>query len=136
MGNRTNRLERTIVWVGSSLEDVRGMPLAVRRLVGSVLHWAQTAGVGPGGHRHLGLHPAARKMRGDLAEVVEIRDDFDGEAYRATYTASLGETIYVLHAFQKKSKRGVATPTRDLALIRARLKAAREREKRMRGSRE
>jgi phage-related protein len=110
------------------------MPLAVRRLMGSVLHWAQTAGVGPKGQRHLGLHPAARKMNGDLAAVVEIRDDFDGEAYRAMYTASLGETIYVLHAFQKKSKSGVATPARELELVRTRLKAARDREKRLRGS--
>ena len=104
------------------------MPTPVRRLMGAALHWAQAAGIAPGGIRQLGLHPAARRMKGDLSGVVEVRDDFDGETYRAMYTASLGETIYVLHAFQKKAKFGIATPARDLNLIRARLQAARERE--------
>ena len=97
--------------------------------MGSALHWAQTGGAAPDGSRHLGLHPAASKMKGDLSEVVEIRDEYDGAAYRAMYTARLGETIYVLHAFQKKSKRGIATPARDLAVIRTRFKAAKDREK-------
>jgi phage-related protein len=68
-------------------------------------------------------------MKGVLSEVVEIRDDFDGETYRAMDTASLGETSYVLHAFRKQSKRGIATPALELQLIRARLRAARQHER-------
>src|SRR5688572_15630268 len=125
---RARTVDRKVVWIGSALRDLKRMPLEVRRLMGTALHWEQTRGSDPGGVRRLGLHPAARKMKGDLSDVVEIRDDLAGEAYRAMYTARLGETIYVRHAFQKKSKRDVATPGRDLALIRARLASARERE--------
>jgi len=59
-----------------------------------------------------------------LSGVIEISDDYDGNTFRSIYTASLGERIYVLHVFQKKSKRGVATPRTDIDLIRGRLKAA------------
>lgn len=116
--------------MGTALDDLQEMPGAVRRTMGTALFWAQTGGVEPGGRRHTGLHPSARKMKGHLGEagVVEIRDDFDGETYRAMYTAKVGETIYVLHAFQKKSKRGIATPKQELELIRKRLWLARECE--------
>jgi phage-related protein len=58
--------------------------------------------------------------------VLEVMDDFDGDTRRAVYTVQLAGAVYVLHCFQKKSKRGVATLPRDLALIRSRLKAARD----------
>lgn len=121
---------REVVWVGSSLDDLKGMPVKVRRLMGTAIHWAQSRGVGPDGNQQPRLHPSAQKMKGVLSEVVEIRDEVDGNAYRGTYTAKLGERIYVLHAFQKKSKRGVATPARDLEQIRRRLQEARKHEKR------
>lgn len=60
------------------------------------------------------------------AGVLEIVEDFDGDTYRAVYTVKFAEAIYVLHAFQKKSKSGVATPRRDLDLIRERLRLAKE----------
>jgi phage-related protein len=56
--------------------------------------------------------------------VLEIVDDFDGDAYRAVYTVKFAGVIYVLHAFQKKSKKGIATPQREIDLIKARLKRA------------
>ncbi|MFZ1989672.1 MAG: type II toxin-antitoxin system RelE/ParE family toxin [Alphaproteobacteria bacterium] len=60
-----------------------------------------------------------------MAGVYEIREDHSGSTYRAVYAVTLGERIYILHAFQKKSKRASETPKPDMELIRARLKAAR-----------
>jgi phage-related protein len=67
-------------------------------------------------------------MRGDLRDVVEIRtySERGDRTFRAVYTVALGDIVYVLHAFQKKSKKGVETPKTDLSLIRQRLKHARE----------
>jgi phage-related protein len=58
--------------------------------------------------------------------VLEIVDDFEGDTFRAVYTVRFAKAVYVLHAFQKKSKRGVATPKAELDLIDQRLKRARE----------
>ena len=60
------------------------------------------------------------------ARVLEVVEDFDGETYRAVYTVKLADVVYVLHAFQKKSKRGIATPKQDIELIEARFKRAKE----------
>lgn len=61
--------------------------------------------------------------------VLEVVEDFDGNTYRAAYTVKFKELIYVLHAFQKKAKRGIATPKPDIDLIKQRLKAAVEDHK-------
>jgi phage-related protein len=55
---------------------------------------------------------------------VELIEDFDGDTYRAVYTVRFREAVYVLHAFKKKSKRGIQTPKQDLELIKSRLKDA------------
>ncbi len=123
--------QRPVVFVGSSRRDLQAMPGPVRELMGTAIRWAQTGGVGPDGKRQLGLHPEARKMKDDLSDVVEVRDDHDGDAFRTMYTAKVGETIYVLHAFQKKSKSGIATPKSELDLVRQRLKDARSIEQRL-----
>jgi phage-related protein len=70
----------------------------------------------------------AHRMRGDLRDVIEIRaqNERGDSTFRGTYTVELGEVVYVLHAFQKKSKSGIETPKRDLDLIRQRLRLARE----------
>jgi phage-related protein len=60
--------------------------------------------------------------------VLEVVEDYDGDTYRAVYTVRLKSAVYVLHAFQKKSKAGIKTPKRDLDLVEARLKAARGME--------
>jgi len=66
-------------------------------------------------------------MRGfSSVSVIEIVEDFDGNTYRAVYTVRFAEAVYVLHAFQKKSKSGIATPKRDLDLIVERFKRAKE----------
>jgi phage-related protein len=72
-----------------------------------------------------GQHPpSARPLRGFGSGVVELIDDFDGDTYRAVYTVRFESAVYVLHAFKKKSKRGIATPKSELELIERRLRAA------------
>jgi phage-related protein len=73
------------------------------------------------------MDPGAKPLKGFRgARVIEIRAFFRSETYRAVYTVQFGEVIYVLHAFQKKATRGVATPKREIEAIRARLKQAEE----------
>src|SRR5215204_1188089 len=108
---------KALVWVGSSLEDVRGFPEAVKGTVGYALYVAQTGG----------KHPDAKPLAGfGGAGVLEIVEDSAGDTYRAVYTVRLASAVYVLHAFQKKARRGIATPRQDLDLIRARLRRAEE----------
>jgi phage-related protein len=77
-----------------------------------------------------GEHPSAKALKGFGGRaILEIVDDFDGDTYRAVYTVKFAGVIYVLHAFQKKSKRGIATPQRDIELIKARLRRAEEHYK-------
>jgi phage-related protein len=104
-------------WVGSSRGDLRAFPEEVRRRVGSALWDAQ-----------LGLKaPYVKPLKGfGGASVLEIVDDFDGNTFRVVYTVRLGGAVYVLHAFQKKSRRGIATPKAELDLIEQRLKRAKE----------
>src|SRR5438876_7633174 len=72
-------------------------------------------------------HPRAKALKGfGGAGVLEVVDDFDGDTYRAVYTVRFAGVIYVLHAFQKKSRRGIATPREDLDLVRLRLTRAAE----------
>ena len=104
-----------VVWVGSSKENLKAFPEPVQKGVGYGLWFAQI------GSRH----PHAKGLRGfGSAGVVEIIEDADGSTYRAVYTVKFGEFVYVLHCFQKKSKRGVKTPPVDVALIRSRLRLA------------
>jgi phage-related protein len=90
-----------VPWVGSCKRDLSKFPEEVRRRVGGALWDAQR-----------GLKaPFAKPLRGlGDAGVLEIVDDHDGDTYRAVYTVRFIRAIYVLHAFQKKSKHGTATP--------------------------
>jgi phage-related protein len=109
------RLPKPLIWIGSSRNNLREFPEEVRARVGHALYMAQC-----------GLkHEAAKPLRGfGGAGVIEIVEDFAGEAYRAVYTVRLPGRLYALHAFQKKSRRDIATPKQDLELIRSRLKWA------------
>lgn len=108
---------RELVWLGSTRRDLQDFPSDVQDVMGFALWLAQTGG----------KHPDAKPLHGfGGSGVVEIVDDHDGDTYRVVYTLSLPDAVYVLHAFQKKSKRGSATPTPDQDLIRQRLKRARE----------
>ncbi len=106
---------RELVWIGSSRRDLRNFPSTVRRTFGVALYAVQL-GETP---------PDAKPLRGfGGASVLELIEDHDGNTYRAVYTVRLARKVYVLHAFQKKSTRGVATPKREIELIRGRLKRA------------
>lgn len=116
--------ERPVIWMGSSRRDLKAMSDRVRDSVGFALERVQ-AGEG---------HPSIRSLSGaDLRGVHEIRVDADGDTYRAVYAANLGERIYVLHVFKKKSRRGIATPKRHLDVIRSRLRDARTLAKELDG---
>lgn len=70
------------------------------------------------------------------AGVLEVVEDDIGGTYRAVYTVKFDEAVFVLHAFQKKSKRGIATPKEDMDIIRNRLKVAEVMAKEMKNERE
>ncbi|MGQ0648145.1 MAG: type II toxin-antitoxin system RelE/ParE family toxin [Gemmatimonadaceae bacterium] len=106
---------KPVEWMGSSRQDLRALPEEPRRVFGYALHRAQQGG----------QHPAAKLLRGDLAGLIEVVDDYDGDTYRAVYTVKLRGVVYVLHVFQKKSTRGIATPKRELTVIRERWRRAR-----------
>ena len=109
---------RTVRWVGDSRERLQEFPAQVRKDIGHALYLVQT-GQTP---------PSAKPMRGMESGVFEIVDDYDTDTYRAVYTVKVGSSLYILHAFMKKSKRGIRTPKRELDLIRRRLRRAREME--------
>jgi phage-related protein len=106
---------RPVIWMGSSRKDLRAFPREVRGDMGKALYAAQQGKT----------DPAAKPLKGfGGARVMEIVDRHDKNAYRTVYTAQFAGTLYVLHAFQKKSKKGAATPKRDIGLIRLRLAEA------------
>jgi phage-related protein len=114
---------KPLMWVGTTLEDLRTFPDAVKRVMGYALHLAQAGS----------KHPDAKPRRGFTgASVLEIRDDYRGDTFRVVYTVGLRSAVYVLHAFQKKAKRGIETPRRDIELIRVRLLRSEELDMRRR----
>jgi phage-related protein len=106
---------RPLEWVGRALDELRALPAPVRRSMGFALRFAQ-AGAKPDNVKPL------KGFKG--AGVLEVIDDHDGDTYRAVYTVKLAGVVYVLHCFQKKSKKGIATPKSTIDLIRQRLTAA------------
>lgn len=106
---------RPVRWVGSARQDLKKFPEEVRRDMGQALYAAQQGET----------DPAAKPLKGfGGGRVMEIVDRHDTNTYRAVYTAQFEEAVYVLHAFQKKSKRGAATPKPEIELIRRRLAEA------------
>jgi phage-related protein len=106
---------RPLKWVGSSKDDLMEFPDPVRKEMGYALYLAQ-----------IGMKaPKAKPLRGfGGAGVLEVVEDFDGDAYRAVYAVKFRRAVFVLHAFQKKSKRNIETPRAIMELIKARLKWA------------
>ncbi|MEI8153990.1 MAG: type II toxin-antitoxin system RelE/ParE family toxin [Hyphomicrobiales bacterium] len=108
---------KAVVWMGSSRRDLKTFPRAVQSNVGHALYTAQCGET----------DPSAKPLKGfGGTAVMEIVERHAGDAFRAVYTAAVGDVLYVLHAFQKKSTRGIATPQREIDLIKARLKDARD----------
>ena len=109
---------KDVRWVGNSHEQVRSFPKPVRQIVGDALQFAQ-----------LGKkHQKAKPLRGVGSGVFEVAARYDTNTYRAVYTVKIGENIYVLHVFQKKSTHGIRTPKKEIDLIKQRLRIAREME--------
>ncbi len=109
------RGEKPLFWVASAREDLRQFPEPVKDSIGVALSVAQFGG----------KHPAAKPWRGEGPGVLEVVEDYRGDAYRAVYTVKFAEAIYVLHVFQKKSPSGIRTSQKDVRLISQRLHAAR-----------
>ena len=106
---------KPVRWVGSSKRDVRSFPQAVRLEVGHALYAAQQGET----------DPAAKPLKGfGGRSVLEVVARHDGDTWRAVYTVRFSDAVYVLHAFQKKSKSGIATPKKDIDLIKQRLAEA------------
>src|SRR5690349_24990489 len=106
---------RPVIWVGSSLDDLKSFTEDVRLEIGYALYLAQI------GMKAVRVKPM-EGFRG--ASVLKIVDDYDGRTFRAVYTVAFSEAIYVLHCFEKKSKRGIATDKADIELVIRRFKAA------------
>ena len=105
---------RPLIWRGASKTDFMAFPRIVQHEMGYALFLAQM------GKRHSTMAKTLGGFGG--AAVIEVKESYDGNAYRAVYTVRYAEAIYVLHAFQKKSKKGIATPKTEMDLIEKRLK--------------
>ena len=106
---------KPLFWLGSSRKDLRGFPEPVKDIIGHALFIAQL------GRKH----EDAKPLRGyGGAGVLELVEDFDGDTYRAVYTVKFTDAVYVLHVSQKKSKKAIKTPQKDLDLIKERLRRA------------
>ena len=107
--------EKPLIWMGSSKRDLKEMSEDVQDSIGFVLGLVQE------GKHHAAIKPLTGK---EFAGVHEIRANVDKDTYRAVYVLNLGEHIFMLHVFQKKSKKGISTPKQDMDIIRNRLKQA------------
>ena len=117
MGFRLDKI-RTLIWVGDSKKRLKEFPKQGQKDIGDALYLAQ-----------IGEHPPfAKPLKGIGGGGFEIVKPFDKETYRAVYAVRVGENLFVLHAFQKKSKKGIATPKPDIEIIKRRLKAVKDLE--------
>ena len=108
--------EKALFWIGSSLGDLLAFPEAVKDEIGIALSVAQFGG----------KHPRAKPWKGAGPGSFEIVEDYRGDAFLAIYTVRFAKTVYVLHAFQKKSPSGIKPPSRDVELVSQRLKLAQQ----------
>jgi phage-related protein len=109
---------RPLAWVGSFRKDYAEFPARVQDDIGYRLYRVQVGG---------SVFPPARGLNQRLLKglgIYELGEDYDGDTYRAVYTVKLDGVVYVLHAFKKKSKSGIATPRQDIDVIRARYQDA------------
>ena len=109
-------LPRPLVWMGSSRKCLQSFPVGAQKLIGDELQLIQFGG----------MPKDAKPFKGIGSGVFEIAIQYDTDAYRTVAAVQLGKKLYVLHAFQKKSRKGIATPQHDIELIRQRYMAAKE----------
>ena len=108
--------EKPLDWVGSSKRDFVGFPEPVRDEMGNALGLAQFGD----------QHPSAKPWKGEGPGIFELVESHEGNAYRAVYTVRFKEVVYVSHAFQKKSPKGVKTAKLDFDMVERRLKVAQQ----------
>ena len=116
MARNLSKDEKPLNWVGASKKDFLGFPEPVKDEMGNALGLAQFGG----------KHPSAKPWKGLGSGVFELVENHDGDTYRAVYTVRFKEVVYVLHAFQKKSPKGIKTANIDVNLAERRLKAAQQ----------
>lgn len=114
-----NFLIKKVIWVGDSKKKLRNFPEEIKKGIGYALSFAQKGE----------MHPSAKPLKGFGSGVLEVVENAKSGTYRAVYTVQLGNEIYVLHTFQKKSTTGIATPKKELDLIKQRLILAKEHYK-------
>jgi phage-related protein len=107
-------LLKPVVWLGDSLRELKTFPAAVQDEMGYAIYLAQC------GQKHV----SAKRLKGLGSAVLEVVSDHRGDTFRSVYTVRFIDRVFVLHAFQKKSKSGIATSKADVDLIRQRLKQA------------
>jgi phage-related protein len=107
-------------FVGTAEDDLAAFPNDVKSVLGFAIFQAQIGG------RHKRAKPLKGHKEFKGAGIMEVVDDFDGDTYRAVYTVRLAGVVYVLHAFQKKSKTGIETPKSEIDIIKARLARAKQ----------
>ena len=105
---------KPVVWLGDSLRELKTFPAAVQDEMGYAIYLAQR------GDKHV----SAKPLKGLGAGVLEVVSDHRGDTFRSVYTLRFADRVFVLHAFQKKSKSGIATPKAEIELIKQRLKQA------------
>jgi len=105
---------KPVIWMGDSLARLQAFPPTVQDEIGYAIYLAQI------GEKHL----RAKPLKGLGSGVLEVVSDHRGDTFRAVYTVRFQHRVYVLHAFQKKSKKGIATPQPDIALLKQRLARA------------
>ena len=110
---------RDAIWIGDSKAKLKEFPQSVQKDIGDALFIAQAGS----------MSPAAKPFKGVGSGVFEIRADYRTDTYRAVYAVKIGARVYVLHCFQKKSRRGIQTPKKDVDLIKRRLRMAQELER-------
>jgi phage-related protein len=115
VGDQEEEVPKPVFWVGNSLINLREFPDEVRQAMGFALWQAQT------GSKHVNAKPLSGFGGAGVLEIVEVHR---GNTFRGVYAVKFAGAVYVLHAFQKKSKRGIKTPPRDVELVRKRLKIA------------
>ena len=114
----TASVPKPVIWMGDSLVRLQAFPSPAQDEMGYALHLAQIGG----------KHVSAKPLQGLGSGVLEVVSDHRGDTFRAVYTVRFQGRVYVLHAFQKKSKKGVATPQPDIDLLKQRLARAAARD--------
>lgn len=109
---------KEVIWIGDSKGKLKEFPRPVQKDIGDALFITQVGS----------MSPRSKPFKGIGSEVFEIRSDYRADTYRAVYAVKIGERVYVLHCFQKKSKRGIKTSKKDVNLIKRRLRMAQELE--------